>query len=264
MTDHVFRSLRVLPAALLLAGALASPAAAQLEQNKGEIAGTTADGQKAQKEVDQLDDQRDDLEFKYRRTLLQLEGLQIYNDQQKRFIAKQEEEKVTLQNQIENIASLTRDLTPLMLDMVASVKKFVALDLPFLQKLRNERIARLDTVMADPQALAADRYRAILDMYKSENEYGRTIQAYTDEIEIDGEKRKVDFLKIGRVGFYYQTPDQQISAYFNPDTRSWERLSGSYNQAIRRGIKMALEVIPPDVMVLPVYVSTQSSEQPSK
>ncbi|NWG46855.1 MAG: DUF3450 domain-containing protein [Alphaproteobacteria bacterium] len=260
MTDHVFRSRRVLPAALLLVAAgFAGPAAAQLDQNKGEIAGKTADGAKVQTEIDTLDDQRGDMEVNYRRQLAQLEALQIYNDQQRKLIAKQEEEVISLQSQIEGISTLTRDLVPLMLSMTQSLEQFIELDLPFLLDRRRERVETIKNLIDNPAASPADRYRAILSAYEDENDYGRTIQAYEGELDAGGEELTVNFLRVGRIAFYYQTQDQQTTAIFNPDSRAWEELPDRYNAPVRLGIKMAQEIVPPDVLVLPVHVDQEAA-----
>lgn len=255
MTKVVFRGFRVMPAACLVMVLAAGPAFAQLSGNKDEVEGMTRDGSQTQAQIDQLDDRRDELEAQYRTTLSQLEALQIYNEQQRRLIAKQEEDLATVQSQIEGVTALTRDLTPLMVRMVDSIEQFVELDLPFLQEQRRNRVMRLRELLDSPEASPADRYRAILQAYQAENEYGRTIQTYSAKLTLDGVERDVEFLRIGRVVLYYQTPDQQETGIFNPDTREWEVLGNNYNVPVRTGIKMAAEIVPPDVMVLPVPVS---------
>ena len=95
----------------------------------------------------------------------------------------------------------------------------------------------------------AEKYRRILEAYQVETEYGRTIEAYRDEVTVDDMTRTVDFLRIGRVSLYYLTLDSMEAGIWN---EGWQVLSNEYRQPISQGLKIAKKQLPPDLLVLPV------------
>ena len=89
------------------------------------------------------------------------------------------------------------------------------------------------------------------EAYQIENDYGRTIEAYKDTIEIDGQERQVEFLRIGRVAYMYQTEDGKISGVWDQQARRWEN-ADDYKTEIRAGLKIAKKQVAPDLLILPV------------
>src|SRR5699024_10585735 len=85
------------------------------------------------------------------------------------------------------------------------------------------------------------------------NEYGRTLEAYRDDIEIDGTQyENVEFLKVGRVLLVVRSDDWQMLKRYDADSDSWVDLDKSYQPAIRDAIRIANEQTPPDLMFIPV------------
>jgi hypothetical protein len=91
-----------------------------------------------------------------------------------------------------------------------------------------------------------------MEAWQIENDYGRTIEAYTDELVIDGNTREVDVLRIGRVALLYQTPDGQVSGSWDTQSGGWVEVDSSYRNAIRNGIRLARNQIGPDLLLLPI------------
>lgn len=206
-------------------------------------------GQTNQQQVEQIDDQTSEITREYRSLLEQLETVQIYNRQLERLIADQEEERKSLQRQIDRVETIQRDITPLMLAMAEGFAEFVERDVPFLKNERSNRVERIEDLVGNANATNAEKFRRILEAYQIENEYGRTIESYRGELE-DG--RSVQFLRVGRLIFIYQTLDGEEAALWNQDTRQWEPLSGDYNLGIRQAIRIANQQVAPDLVVLPV------------
>jgi hypothetical protein len=97
----------------------------------------------------------------------------------------------------------------------------------------------------------AERYRKIMEAYQVENEFGRTIEAYQGELNLDGKTRQVDYLRVGRVGFYYQTLDGNETGVWNQKQKGWMDASKSTN-GVRLGIRMANKQTAPDLLRLPL------------
>lgn len=211
------------------------------------------DTAQSQEQIDQVDARIQALLSDFRANLKQLEQLNRYNASQRRQVDAQRREIASLQEDINNIASLQRAVQPLMEDMVNGLEGLVEADVPFLINERRDRVERLRQIMEDPERSPAQRYRLIVEAYQIENEYGRTIESYRGNIDVDGRSyENVEFLRIGRVALVFKTDDDDILKYFNVDSRRWMDLDKSFLPAIKRGSRVAREQIPPELMYIPV------------
>lgn len=238
---------------LAVAAMFATPALAQLESAEDTVETQIDEGAAAQDRIDAIDDQTEGLLREYRVVIGRLEDMREYNAQQERLIAAQVAEIAALQSQLENVTTLQRDVTPLISRMLEGLRLFVELDIPFFQEERQERIERLTELMDRPDVSVAEKFRRVLEAYQIENDYGRTIEASEGTIEIDGETIAVDFLKVGRIAYFYQTQDHNHSAIWDREAGAWQNLPGSHNDEVRTGINMAREIVPPEVLILPVF-----------
>jgi hypothetical protein len=71
-------------------------------------------------------------------------------------------------------------------------------------------------------------------------------------LQKDGDVRTVDFLRIGRVGLYYQTLDAEESGRWNPSSGQFEILDDSVRSQIMQGIRVARKQAPAELLSLPV------------
>jgi len=206
----------------------------------------------SQARIDTLTEETRTLLNDYKTVLKQIEGLRVYNRQLDRQIGNQEKEKTQLSSAIEEVTVIERQIGPLMIRMIDGLEQFVQLDLPFLQKEREDRIAMLRETMDRADVAVSEKFSQVLRAYQIENDYGRTMEAYGDTITIGGTERKVDVLKVGRVALVYQTPDGEETGMFNPSTREWEQLGDEFTTPIRNGIRMANKQLSVDLLELPI------------
>ena len=238
--------------ALFLAGVSAS-AHAQLSAAVQVSQQTITETERSQGRVEQLDDQAQSLLNDYRANLKQLEQLNRYNASQQRQIEAQEREKESLKADIANIAGLQRSVQPLIEDMLTGLEKLVAADLPFQTGERANRLARLRRVMEDPGQSPAQRYRLIVEAYQIENEYGRTIESYRADAELDGTQyENLEFLRIGRIALIAKSDDDRLLKIYDKASGQWTDLDGAFLSSVRVASRMAREQIPPDLMTIPV------------
>jgi len=207
-----------------------------------------------QKQIDEISDATDDLVAKYRTALKQIDSIGVYNGQLRGLISSQEEELTSLQEQLDRVEEVGRSVTPLMLRMIDALEATVNLDLPFLLDERTADVAALRTLMTKASVSTSEKYRMIMETYQNENEYGRTIEAYRANLEIDGGVVKVDFLRFGRIALVYQTLDGREAGVWNQQTHSWDKLDPSYRTAIREGLRIARKQSAPDLIRLPLPV----------
>ena len=218
------------------------------------------DTAESQEQIDQVDSRIQALLSEFRANLKQLEQLNRYNASQRRQVDAQRREIASLEEDINNIASLQRAVQPLMEDMVNGLEGLVEADVPFLINERRDRVERLRQIMEDPERSPAQRYRLIVEAYQIENEYGRTIESYRGNINVDGRSyENVEFLRIGRVALIFKTDDDDVLKYFNVDSRNWMDLDKSFLPAIKRGSRVAREQIPPELMYIPVGAPEQGN-----
>jgi vacuolar-type H+-ATPase subunit I/STV1 len=206
----------------------------------------------SQTKIDALTEETRQLLSDYKVVLKEIEGLRVYNRQLEKQISNQEAEMAELSSAIDKVTVIERQITPLMMRMIDGLDQFVALDLPFLRSEREDRVARLREMMDRADVAASEKFSQILNAYQIENEYGRTMEAYTDEIEVDGQTRIVDVLKVGRIALVYQTSDGAETGSWNSQANQWETLGDSYQTPVRNGIRMARKQLSVDMLTLPV------------
>ena len=202
--------------------------------------------------VSNLSDETQDLLGQYRLVLQQIDRLIAYNDYVERLIVDQEAQITDIRKQLDQFALIERGIVPLMLDSIDILDKFIDLDVPFLLEERKARVARLRTIMDLSDVTVSEKYRQIMDAYQIETTYGRDIEAYTGLLEIDGESRQVDFLRIGRTSLTYQTPDQEETGFWNKQTGQWEKLPNKYQNYVTQGLRVARKQVTPNLLELPI------------
>ena len=202
--------------------------------------------------VSNLSDETQDLLGQYRLVLQQIDRLVAYNDYVERLIVDQEAQIIDIRKQLDQFALIERGIVPLMLDSIDILDKFIDLDVPFLLEERKARVARLRTIMDLSDVTVSEKYRQIMDAYQIETTYGRDIEAYTGLLEIDGESRQVDFLRIGRTSLTYQTPDQEETGFWNKQAGQWEKLPNKYQNYVTQGLRVARKQVTPNILELPI------------
>lgn len=228
--------------------------AQQLNQTLQSARQSTTDGAQTQRTIDNLDDQRTDIELEYRALLEQIESQRLFVEQQEVFIRSQENEVTSLQQQIERVDNIERDLAPMMREMVVNLEQFVNLDLPFRMDGENGRLARIEglyELLDDPNISPAERYRVILNAYEIEASYGRSLNAYDEEILEDGIPVSVDVLQIGRVAIIRVYANGRMTIR-HANSSGWEDLPGSYEANVTRALRIAQEVTTPSVFLAPL------------
>lgn len=240
---------------------VATPAFAQANLTDaisvGEKATRTAE--QTQERINQLDDERSDMVREFRTLLQQKDAAALYKRQQERVVASQENELVSLAEQLGRVEEIKAQMVPMMQDMISALKTFRAADLPFKDKtdsgfdVRADRYEKLDEVMNRGDVSPAERYRLIIQAFQSEMEYGRTIATYTDEVTIgDGSVKTVDVFRYGRVALVYITKDRNQLGRWDRDTKQWVDLPASYKTEVLKGIRIADKVATPAIMMAPV------------
>ncbi len=255
MTMHRLKNAVI--AALVAAGALLGSAtavqASTLDSilDVGEAKNSAA--RKSQAKIDRLADETRDLLNDYKTVNKQIDGLKVYNTRLQRQIDNQVKRIGQIDNSIDQVTVIQRQMTPLVIRMIDGLEKFVELDVPFHMDERQQRIAFLRANLDRSDVSVAEKFRQVLEAYKIENEYGRKIDAYKGSVEIDGVERDVNFFRVGRVALLYQTTDTEISGAWDQGSRTWVPLErGEYRNAIMKGLRIARKEASIDLLNLPI------------
>ncbi|MGB4246120.1 MAG: DUF3450 domain-containing protein [Pseudohongiellaceae bacterium] len=182
-----------------------------------------------------------------------LEAMLVLNAGLRMQIATQEQQIATIQQSITDVAVVTQEMPLLMTKMLASAEQFVELDLPFQLEERRARLAFAREAMNSPDVSTAEKFRQILVVYQTENNYGRTHETYPTTLTIDGTERDVDILRVGRIALVYQTKDRTLTGMWDQQNRQWVPLDpGQYRTAIQRAISVSSGLVSPAIMDLPI------------
>ncbi|MDP4916882.1 MAG: DUF3450 domain-containing protein [Haliea sp.] len=255
MTMHRLKNvlIAVLVATGTLAGSTAAVQANTLDSvlEVGEARNEAA--RKSQQKIDRLADETRDLLTDYKSVMKQVDGLKVYNARLQRQIDSQMARIADIEESINEVTVIQRQMTPLVIRMIDGLEQFVELDVPFNLEERRERIAFLRGNVDRSDLTVAEKFRQVLEAYNIELQYGRGFDSYSDAIDINGVTRDVDFLRIGRLALVYQTTDGTESGVWNNETRSWEPLdSGDYANSIRKGVRIAKRQATIELLNMPV------------
>jgi hypothetical protein len=202
----------------------------------------------SQRRIDQLDDATRQALQEYRSVVWQTQQLNVYSEQLQTLIDQQSGEIESLNTQLRELQLTEREIMPLMLRMTEALERFISLDMPFLREERRDRVANLKRTLGDPGESVADRFQRLLEAYKIESDYGRSLG--TERTQID--ERVHDVLRVGRVAMYALSLDGNDALRWDAAERNWKPLSGGDAATVRRGLRIARETAAPDLLLLPV------------
>lgn len=210
-----------------------------------------------QQRVDSVSDQTAALLAEFKTVTKVVDGLKIYNSLLQRQIDNQNEEMSALNESIDNVALIQRQITPMMTRMLDALEDFIVLDTPFLLNERNNRLASLRDMMERSDVTPAEKFRKVIEAYQIENDYGRTIEAYGGSVNIDGNEQEVDFLRIGRVSLSYQSIGGVHTGAWDPVSRTFQPLPPeTYKAHVNQGLRVAKKQVAPDLLTVPVPAAT--------
>ncbi|MEE9354902.1 MAG: DUF3450 domain-containing protein [Methylococcaceae bacterium] len=207
---------------------------------------------KSQKKIDGLSDHTQKMLDQYRSVTHQTDTLKTYNQYLQNLTNTQSQDIRSLTKQLQQIEITQREIVPLLLRMLDSLKKFVAMDMPFLPKERQNRVNQLQKMMVRADVTSAEKYRRILEAFQIENDYGNSIEAYRDDLQLNDQKATVDLLRVGRIALFYQRLDGEETGAWNKETKHWDVLPTDYQISVRNGLRIARKQMAPDLLVLPI------------
>ncbi|TDJ34797.1 MAG: DUF3450 domain-containing protein [Gammaproteobacteria bacterium] len=208
--------------------------------------------QESQERINQVVERARSLADQYRAVNKEIDGLKVYN---RLMTAQTNGQNATLEDisiSMDQVDVINRQIFPLMERMIDGLEQSIALDIPFLLDERTKRIADLKEIMERSDVSVAEKFRKVMEAYQIENDYGISSEHYVQALEIDGSTREYNMLRIGRIGLYFQSDDTSITGWWNAEIGAFEQLSNRHRSEVRKGIRVARQLIAPELMLLPV------------
>ncbi|WP_340148281.1 DUF3450 domain-containing protein [Billgrantia montanilacus] len=145
----------------------------------------------------------------------------------------------------------TREALPVLQErLIERLAQWVDNDMPFLREQRQARVASLRSHIGELST--AERWERIVEAWRTELEYGREVDTWRGYLGDGESRREVDYLRLGRVGFYYLTPDGRAGRVWQADAGSWAPLGEAERREVRNGLRIARDRRSPELLTLPI------------
>jgi DNA repair exonuclease SbcCD ATPase subunit len=245
---------------VVLAGLSANLHAQQVSSVLQAETRTVRIAQESQERIDKVVQETRSLTDQYKGINKEIEGLNVYNQLLERQISGQTTELNETTRSIEQVTVIERQILPLMVRMIQGLQQFVSLDVPFLIDERTKRVEGLQSLIERSDVTPAEKFRRVMEAYQIENDYGRTIESYKGAVDINGESRAVDFLRVGRIALLYQTEDAEETGAWDQAQRQWVDLGSDYRNQVKTGLAIAQKQRAPDLLMLPISAPEKVNE----
>lgn len=250
--NQYFKTNFLLP--IVTAALVVSPvlSANEIKSGTSQVNALHKEGRNSQVKVDKLKEKALSASEEYLSNERQSDLLDAYNQQVQKLTDSQQLEIIDIQSQIDSIEETEQAVLPMLTEMVSTLEHFVSADAPFLKKERQDRLKRLKGLVDRADISVAEKYRQILEAYMVEVNYGRSIEAYRGNLESSDSSKQVNFLRLGRTAFYYQTLNGLESGVWLSESAEWKPLSETQSLTIRKAIQVAEQQSVPTLLNMPL------------
>ena len=207
--------------------------------------------QESQERINQVVEGTRSLADDYRAINKEIDGLKVYN---RLMTAQTNGQQATLDDialSMEQVDVINRQIFPLMERMIDGIEQSIGLDIPFLMQERTDRVAELKNIMERSDVSVAEKFRKVMEAYQIEMDYGTSSEWYREELNVDGAVREYNMFRVGRIGLYFQSDDTAVTGWYNPESKAFELLDSDHRNEVRKGIRIARQLIAPELILLP-------------
>jgi hypothetical protein len=211
--------------------------------------------QQSQERINTIVEGTRSLEDQYRAINKEIDGLKVYN---RLMTAQTNGQSAVLEDialSMDQVDVINRQIFPLMERMIDGLDQSVKLDVPFLMEERTNRVNVLHDIMERSDVSVAEKFRKVMEAFQIENDYGSSSEWYTQSLTLEDATRSYNVLRIGRIGLYFQSDDSKITGRWDNEQRQWV-MDNSARSDIRKGLRMAKQLIAPELIIIPVAAPT--------
>jgi len=242
---------RCMAVSVLLSMAVSAAQAASADRVESEIGRGQRAAALSQERIDGLDDATRKALQEYRSALLRAEQLRLYKQQLEQQVQTQEARLADIEASLGRVEESRAAMVPLLVRMTDALAEFVAADQPFDREARDQRVAELRKLLADPEVGLAEQYRAVYGAWEAEAQAGRVLKA--ERVNLPGAPRSqlVDLLQVGRLALYAISLDASEAWQWNAQTQRFQSLPATSLPALKQAMRVAQEQASPALLNLP-------------
>ena len=196
----------------------------------------------------------------YRAINKEIDGLKVYNRLMAAQVQGQEATLADIKISMDQVDVINRQIFPLMERMIDGLEQSVSLDIPFLLEERINRIDVLKETLARSDVSVAEKFRKVMEAYQIELDYGSSAEFYKQSLNLgeDYGVRDYNMLRIGRIGLYFQSDNSDITGMWDVNVGDWV-IDDDHRNEIRKGLRMARQLIAPELMLIPLPAAEETS-----
>ena len=196
----------------------------------------------------------------YRAINKEIDGLKVYNRLMSAQVQGQEATLEDIKISMDQVDVINRQIFPLMERMIDGLEQSVSLDIPFLLEERINRIDVLKDTLSRSDVSVAEKFRKVMEAYQIELDYGSSAEFYKQSLNLgeDYGVRDYNMLRIGRIGLYFQSDNSDITGMWDANVGDWV-IDDDHRNEIRKGLRMARQLIAPELMLIPLPAAEEAS-----
>ena len=216
--------------------------------------------QASQERINEQVDGTRTLTDQYRAINKEIDGLKVYNRLMTAQVQGQEATLEDIKISMDQVDVINRQIFPLMERMIDGLDQSIALDIPFLKEERVNRVDGLKALMSRSDVSVAEKFRKVMEAYQIELDYGSSTEFYKQSLDLGSDYgvRDYNMLRVGRIGLYFQSDDSSITGIWDVDQNAWV-VDDEYRSEIRKGLRMARQLIAPELLLIPVQAAKEAS-----
>ncbi|WP_404414757.1 DUF3450 domain-containing protein [Marinospirillum sp.] len=241
----------------LASGSTSSQEARQVEKSTQESA------RAIQKQVEDLDAQRQADFQAWRQVRRETLVLQAHNRRLAEWNSNLTAQIDKLEKQLKSLDTTREELEPLMQLMLTRLEGFIRHDLPFRKKERLQKVSDLQELLPRVDVSHAEKLRQLLATYRSEVSQGRQLSRHREfiQVAVDREEERVSLLRLGRIGLYYLSEDQERAGVWQAAEEKWLPLTSRQRAEVAKGLELADERGLPELLSLPLSIPLRQAEE---
>lgn len=210
-----------------------------------------------QSRLDEADDETRELLGELRRLEVETRRLEVDNLTLAADLAAREATLGRRDSALNGLEDVRAALPGLNRGLSTRLAQWVNRDLPFLVEERRARVASLD----DETLPVTERLERLLSAWRGELAYGRETDAWRGYLNDGDSRREVDFLRMGRVGLYYLTPDGRQGGVWRAGESRWKALEDRQRAEVRKGLRIARDQRAPEMLELPMSIAIENDSE---
>ncbi len=208
--------------------------------------------QRIQKQREKWHKEYLELKKRYDELASEVEDLEDKNKDLKLQIVQKQNSINKCEDELKKLKEISKKMLPFLWDVSKNLKAFIEADVPFLKEEREKRIFTLKKVLEDPEISIGEKFRKVMEALFIEAEYGNTIEVYQDKVKINNKDIEGNVFRLGRIAMFFQSPDEKITAVYDPAGGVWKTLPKKYNRVISTAIDIAQRRRPASILILPI------------